>query len=76
MKGKMPKQMEAEILEAVSKWPVETKFAVRSSSPDEDSKEFSFAGVHESYINVSGGQQIIEKVKLVWASLWSDRALL
>ncbi len=76
IKGKMPKQMETEILETVSKWPAETKFAVRSSSPDEDSKEFSFAGVHESYINVSGGQQIIEKVKLVWASLWSDRALL
>ncbi len=75
-KGKMPKQMEIEIMEAVAKWPAGTKFAVRSSSPDEDSKEFSFAGVHESYINVSGGQQIIEKVKLVWASLWSDRALL
>jgi pyruvate,water dikinase len=72
----MPQAIETKLLEALSKWPEGTKFAVRSSSPDEDSKEFSFAGVHESYVNVVGSKQVIEKIKLVWASLWSDRALL
>ncbi|MFQ3550138.1 MAG: PEP/pyruvate-binding domain-containing protein [Armatimonadota bacterium] len=50
--------------------------AVRSSAPSEDSKETSFAGLHESYINIIGADKILECIKLVWASLWSDKALL
>jgi phosphohistidine swiveling domain-containing protein len=49
---------------------------VRSSAPDEDSAEASFAGLHESYVNVVGLESIVDHVRLVWASLWSDRALL
>ena len=49
---------------------------VRSSAPDEDSAEASFAGLHESYIKVVGLEQIVHHIRLVWASLWSDRALL
>ncbi len=75
-KGTLPEAVESRFLEFLSQWPQDTMFAVRSSSPDEDSKEFSFAGVHESYINVVGSKKVIEKIKLVWASLWSDRALL
>jgi phosphoenolpyruvate synthase/pyruvate phosphate dikinase len=48
---------------------------VRSSSPKEDTKAASHAGLHASYVNVLGGSDVVEKVKLVWASLWSDRAL-
>jgi phosphohistidine swiveling domain-containing protein len=50
--------------------------AVRSSALGEDEAGVSFAGLHESYINVVGADSILDKVKLVWASLWSDRALL
>ncbi|MFO7742641.1 MAG: PEP/pyruvate-binding domain-containing protein, partial [Anaerolineae bacterium] len=50
--------------------------AVRSSAPGEDSDTVSFAGLHESFINVSGVDRILEHVRLVWASLWSDAALL
>lgn len=75
-KGNLPEFLEAEILDALSQWPADTLFAVRSSSPDEDSKDFSFAGIHDSYINIKGSHQAVEKIKLVWASLWSDRALL
>jgi len=71
----IPKDLEEEIIKAVSRWPEDALFAIRSSAPEEDSKEFSFAGIHESYINVAG-QDLLEKVKLVWASLWSDRSLL
>jgi pyruvate,water dikinase len=49
---------------------------VRSSAAGEDSKDRSFAGLHESYVNVQGTQSILDHVKMVWASLWSDRALL
>ena len=49
---------------------------VRSSSPEEDAARTSFAGLHESFVNVVGPESIIEHVRLVWASLWSDAALL
>lgn len=76
IKGKLPENIEKEVLKALCQWPDDTRFAVRSSSPDEDSKEYSFAGVHESFVNVLGIKEVMEKIKLVWASLWSDKALL
>ena len=49
---------------------------IRSSAPGEDSRKTSFAGLHASFVNVVGLQSILDHVKLVWASLWSDGALL
>lgn len=49
---------------------------VRSSAPAEDSAAASFAGLHESVVNVCGPVALCEAVRKVWASLWSDRALL
>ncbi len=49
---------------------------VRSSAPDEDAVSSSFAGLHESYVNIKGCDAILEHVRKVWASLWSDAALL
>jgi len=50
--------------------------SVRSSAPGEDSSKTSFAGLHESFVNISGQDAILDHIRLVWASLWSDRALL
>ena len=49
---------------------------VRSSAPAEDTAAASFAGLHESYVNVRGVTALLEAVRQVWASLWTDRALL
>ena len=49
---------------------------VRSSAPGEDSLKTSFAGLHDSFVNISGTASILDHIKLVWASLWSDSALL
>ena len=54
----------------------ETPVVVRSSAPEEDMAATSFAGLHESFVNIRGPRAILEHVKLVWSSLWSDRALL
>jgi pyruvate,water dikinase len=50
--------------------------AVRSSAPGEDSSQRSFAGLHESVVNISGEESLLNAVRVVWASLWSDAALL
>ena len=50
--------------------------AVRSSAVGEDSAGRSFAGLHESIIGVRGRQAVEDAIRLVWASLWSDAALL
>ena len=68
-------------IEAGFKEDIESRFrnksvVVRSSAPDEDTKQSSFAGLHESYLNIRGTDAILEHVRKVWASLWSDAALL
>jgi pyruvate,water dikinase len=70
--GDLKKKLEGPLTSAFSSKPT----AVRSSAPGEDSAAASFAGLHESYVNIKGPETILEHVKLVWASLWSDRALL
>ena len=49
--------------------------AVRSSATTEDSAEASFAGQYESYLNVSGEQDIIEKWRRCVASMFTERAI-
>jgi pyruvate,water dikinase len=50
--------------------------AVRSSAPGEDSAQRSHAGLHESIVGVRGPTALLDAVRVVWASLWSDAALL
>jgi len=54
----------------------DSQVTVRSSAPDEDSTKNSFAGIHESLVNRNGIDSIMDAIKLVWASLWSDRAMM
>lgn len=50
-------------------------FAVRSSSTAEDLDNNSFAGQYDSFLNLTDNQEIITSVKLVYASLYSERAI-
>ncbi len=50
-------------------------FAVRSSATAEDLADASFAGQQETLLNVSGLPQIIHAIKIVFASLYNDRAI-
>src|SRR5271157_2638840 len=49
--------------------------AVRSSATVEDLPEASFAGQHDSFLNVSGGGAVVAAVKRCWLSLFSERAV-
>ena len=49
---------------------------VRSSAPGEDSAQRSHAGLHESLVGIEGEDALLDAVRIVWASLWSDAAIL
>lgn len=72
----MPAELRDTLHAAVIEHFADRPVAVRSSGLGEDSATTSFAGLHDSYLNVAGAAAILEHVRLVWASLWSDRALL
>ncbi len=50
-------------------------FAVRSSATAEDLPDASFAGQQESFLNVVGIDDVLHKMKEVFASLYNDRAI-
>ena len=68
----MPSDLRASLQSILESSLPEDPVVVRSSAPGEDSLHASFAGLHESYVNVQGVDSILEHVRLVWASLWSD----
>jgi pyruvate,water dikinase len=48
--------------------------AVRSSATSEDSPDASFAGEHDTYLWIRGGDAVVDAVRRCWASLFTDRA--
>ncbi|MEQ1502915.1 MAG: PEP/pyruvate-binding domain-containing protein, partial [Myxococcota bacterium] len=53
----------------------EAAYAVRSSATAEDAPTASFAGQHDSYLNVAGPAAVLDRVRGCWASLYTDRAV-
>ena len=49
--------------------------AVRSSGTAEDLAIASFAGQHDTFLNVAGPESLLDAVRSCWASLWSSRAV-
>ncbi len=70
------KVLQREVDSALQHLDTSKPIAVRSSSPSEDAAGTSFAGLHESIVGVTGKTAVLDAVRLVWASLWSDAALL
>ena len=79
-KGKIPLKMKEMIIEEYNKlrrandekYPL---VAVRSSATAEDLSTASFAGQQDTYLNVSNPEDLFEKVKLCWASLYTPRVI-
>jgi len=53
----------------------DASFAVRSSATAEDLPDASFAGQQETFLNVHGIEDVLHKMKEVFASLYNDRAI-
>jgi len=70
-------RLEGEIREAFTNLDASGKgsFAVRSSATAEDLPDASFAGQQETFLNVSGIEDVLHKIREVFASLYNDRAI-
>jgi pyruvate, water dikinase len=54
---------------------IDPAVAIRSSATAEDLPDASFAGQQETFLNVTGADTVMEKIKEVFASLYNDRAI-
>ena len=73
-----PADLEAAIRDAfitLSAGNAAASFAVRSSATAEDLPDASFAGQQETFLNVLGIDEVLHKMKEVFASLYNDRAI-
>ncbi len=77
--AEFPTRLRAEILEGFGKlqeqYGEDVTVAVRSSATAEDLPTASFAGQHESYLNVSGGEALIDACHRCFASLFTERGI-
>ena len=73
----LPKQLHDDIASAFAQLDADGKgsFAVRSSATAEDLPDASFAGQQETFLNVVGFDDVIDKIRHVFASLYNDRAI-
>jgi len=77
LEAEIPDEVTSEILRAynILGRGVPVAVAVRSSATAEDMPEASFAGQHESYLNIRGEQALLKAVRRCFASLYTDRAI-
>ena len=78
VEAELPEDLRSDIAAAYAAMAVdgsEATVAVRSSATAEDLPDASFAGQQETFLNISGIEQVLQAIKLVFASLFNDRAI-
>src|SRR5215468_5122234 len=71
----IPDDLAAAITHAASRLGERAACAIRSSATAEDLPTASFAGLHDTYLNVVGPAAILQHVSRCWASLFTERAV-
>ncbi len=71
----IPDDLAAAITRALARLGEHAAYAVRSSATAEDLPTASFAGQHDTYLNVVGAAAILQHVSRCWASLFTERAV-
>jgi phosphoenolpyruvate synthase/pyruvate phosphate dikinase len=71
----IPNDLTAEITHALARIGEHAAYAVRSSATAEDLPTASFAGQHDTYLNVVGLAAVLQHVSRCWASLFTERAV-
>jgi len=79
LEADFPKDLKKEIIKSYQKLGKEygenPDVAVRSSATAEDLPSASFAGQHETYLNIRGSEDLLEAIKKCLSSLFTDRAI-
>ncbi len=76
LKSPLPPELESELIQCLTETGWDRKpVSIRSSAPQEDSGKHSFAGIHDSFLNCIGFEQIRDGIRGGYASLWSPRAI-
>jgi rifampicin phosphotransferase len=71
----LPADLSGGVLAAYAALGTDAYVAVRSSGTAEDLAEASFAGLHDTYLDVRGEGEVLGAVRRCWASLWTARAI-
>jgi pyruvate, water dikinase len=75
----LPADLVAEISTAYARLQAEygeqATYAIRSSATAEDLPTASFAGQHETFLNIAGATKVLDAVRRCFASLFKDRAI-
>jgi phosphoenolpyruvate synthase/pyruvate phosphate dikinase len=71
----IPDDVVAAIDAALAQFEESQAFAVRSSATAEDLPTASFAGLYDTYLNVSGASEILQHIGRCWGSLFTERAI-
>jgi pyruvate,water dikinase len=71
----LEKDIRSHFQELESQTSGDISFAVRSSATAEDLPDASFAGQQETFLNISGIDNVLESIRHVFASLYNDRAI-
>ncbi|MBF2028303.1 MAG: phosphoenolpyruvate synthase [Oscillatoriales cyanobacterium C42_A2020_001] len=71
----IPEDMSEAIAHFLSRLGEQTACAVRSSATAEDLPTASFAGQHDTYLNIIGKEAILTHIRKCWASLFTERAV-
>src|SRR5262249_12452654 len=71
----IPADLVAAIQRSLAALGSHAAYAVRSSATAEDLPTASFAGQHDTHLNVVGLEAILQRVSRCWASLFSERAV-
>ena len=74
--GRLPENTVNEVKSAYQNLGDNILVAVRSSATAEDLSEASFAGQQESYLNIRGIDDVLDKIRDCYASLWGNRAVI
>jgi pyruvate,water dikinase len=70
----LPPQLTETITSAYAELGEDVFVAVRSSGTAEDLSDASFAGLHDTYLDIRGADAVLDAVRRCWASLWTARA--
>ncbi|HEX6567584.1 MAG TPA: phosphoenolpyruvate synthase [Acidimicrobiales bacterium] len=71
----LPEAVRGAVLAAYGRLGKGERVAVRSSATAEDTASTSFAGMNETFTNVSGEAELADRIVDCWASLWSPRVV-